>query len=184
MEIQSFKYSVEKVQYLWHMAENPSNMVPSVEETSASGLQLKHIDCSEVNVTWRSMSFSRLRLQLSFKRSVELYIGEFYLPSTMMTIMSWITLWLDQESIAERIGIGVTIILTLHTSVASINGKVPQTSYQKAIDLYNGVCLTFVTLTIFENLLVVKMKRVQEQKQQANRDQRRSRFVVMPEDVD
>jgi anionic glutamate receptor len=72
----------------------------------------------------------------------------------MLVIVSWVSFWLDQNAIPARVSLGVTTLLTMATQTSGINASLPPVSYTKAIDVWTGVCLTFVFGALLEFALV------------------------------
>jgi hypothetical protein len=87
-----------------------------------------------------------------------------------------VSFWLDPNSIPARVSLGVTTLLTMATQISGINASLPPVSYTKAIDVWTGVCLTFVFGALLEFALVnyasrsdahrAAFKKKQEQQQQ------------------
>ena len=50
--------------------------------------------------------------------------------------------------------LGVTTLLAMSTTQASINSSLPPVAYTKAIDVWSGVCVTFVFGALLEYALV------------------------------
>jgi len=65
-----------------------------------------------------------------------------------------VSFWLDPTSIPARVSLGVTTLLTMATQISGINASLPPVSYTKAIDVWTGVCLTFVFGALLEFALV------------------------------
>lgn len=72
----------------------------------------------------------------------------------MLVIVSWVSFWLDQNAVPARVSLGVTTLLTMATQTSGINASLPPVSYTKAIDVWTGVCLTFVFGALLEFALV------------------------------
>jgi hypothetical protein len=72
----------------------------------------------------------------------------------MLVIVSWVSFWLDPNAIPARVSLGVTTLLTMATQISGINASLPPVSYTKAIDVWTGVCLTFVFGALLEFALV------------------------------
>ncbi|GFR17724.1 glutamate-gated chloride channel [Trichonephila clavata] len=72
----------------------------------------------------------------------------------MLVIVSWVSFWLDQNAVPTRVSLDVTTLLTMATQTSGINASLPPVSYTKAIDVWTGVCLTFVFGALLEFALV------------------------------
>ncbi|CAL4066506.1 unnamed protein product [Meganyctiphanes norvegica] len=99
-------------------------------------------------------AYSCLKVDLLFKREFSYYLLTIYIPCCMLVIVSWVSFWLDQNAVPARVSLGVTTLLTMATQTSGINQSLPPVSYTKAIDVWTGVCLTFVFGALLEFALV------------------------------
>jgi anionic glutamate receptor len=118
-----------------------------------------HESCSFVSRTHDDPTlitgeYSCLKVDLLFKREFSYYLIQIYIPCCMLVIVSWVSFWLDQNAIPARVSLGVTTLLTMATQTSGINASLPPVSYTKAIDVWTGVCLTFVFGALLEFALV------------------------------
>lgn len=90
----------------------------------------------------------------------------------MLVIVSWVSFWLDQSAVPARVSLGVTTLLTMATQTSGINQTLPPVSYTKALDVWTGVCLTFVFGALLEFALVNYASR-SDQHREAVKKQRR-----------
>lgn len=72
---------------------------------------------------------------------------------------------------------GVTTLLTMATQTSGINSSLPPVSYTKAIDVWTGVCLTFVFGALLEFALVNYASRTDKQKKAAKAQKRQLEFA-------
>lgn len=93
-------------------------------------------------------------VHLIFRREFSYYLIQIYIPCIMLVIVSWVSFWLDPNAIPARVSLGVTTLLTMATQISGINASLPPVSYTKAIDVWTGVCLTFVFGALLEFALV------------------------------
>jgi anionic glutamate receptor len=63
-------------------------------------------------------TYSCLRLILILKREFSYYMLQLYIPSFMLVAVSWVSFWLDKDSVPARVTLGVTTLLTMTTQVS------------------------------------------------------------------
>ncbi|KAL1435636.1 hypothetical protein MTO96_001507 [Rhipicephalus appendiculatus] len=128
--------------------------------------------------------YSCLRVDLVFKREFSYYLIQIYIPCCMLVIVSWVSFWLDPTSIPARVSLGVTTLLTMATQISGINASLPPVSYTKAIDVWTGVCLTFVFGALLEFALVNYASRSDSHRQNMQKQKQRKWELEPPLDSD
>ena len=93
-------------------------------------------------------------MDLIFKREFSYYLILIYVPCCMLVIVSWVSFWIDPNSTAARVLLGVTSLLTMSRQNSGINASLPPVSYTKAVDVWTGCCLTFVFSALIEFAIV------------------------------
>ena len=58
------------------------------------------------------------------------------------------------DQVPARVALGVTTLLAMSTTQASIQNSLPPVAYTKAIDVWSGVCVFFVFSALLEYALV------------------------------
>ena len=156
--VESYAYSNAEVVLSW------SSNALEITQTDRS-LTSFHIEdlrtFSFINDTDHSgrTLYSCLIVGLKLKRSVMYYITTVYVPATLLVVISWFSLWMGQNFLAERVALGVTTVLTITTLLSSANAASPKISYIKAIDIFMGICFTFVFAALMESVVVTGCER-------------------------
>ncbi|KAK6023662.1 Neurotransmitter-gated ion-channel ligand binding domain protein, partial [Ostertagia ostertagi] len=110
--------------------------------------------CSTTNFLI-SGAFSCLRAVFRLKRDVGFHIAQTYIPTSLALMFSWVGVWLPEEFMEGRIGVAITVLLTLSTESAGAREHLPSVSYLKAIDLWFGFITGFVFFTLLQTLFVI-----------------------------
>lgn len=113
--------------------------------------------------TW-SAQYPGLILRLSMVRKLNYHVVQTYVPSTIYLTVSWLALFVPPESIAERLAMAMTIMLTLTAMFASERQSVPRVSYVTHLDVWMLTCILFVFLELAEFTLVLHLTRTNKQK--------------------
>ena len=75
------------------------------------------------------------------------------MPSVLVVLLSWVSFWIDLESVPARISLGILTMLTI-TTQSSGQGRFPAVSFTKAIDVWMSTCLVFVFGAFIEYSIV------------------------------
>ncbi|KAF2362961.1 Neurotransmitter-gated ion-channel transmembrane domain [Trinorchestia longiramus] len=108
-------------------------------------------------------NYSCLVAEFSMQRSIGFYLVQLYLPTILIVVISWVSFWMDVDSVPGRTTLGVTTLLTVSTKSSDIQEGLPQVSYVKAIDVWMGACTAFVFCALLEFTLVNYMWRKRPQ---------------------
>ncbi|XP_053510978.1 gamma-aminobutyric acid receptor subunit beta-1 isoform X2 [Artibeus jamaicensis] len=127
-----------------------------ITTTAACMMDLRRYPLDEQNCTLEIESWSYPRLSLSFrlKRNIGYFILQTYMPSTLITILSWVSFWINYDASAARVALGITTVLTMTTISTHLRETLPKIPYVKAIDIYLMGCFVFVFLALLEYAFV------------------------------
>ncbi|CAG7830019.1 unnamed protein product, partial [Allacma fusca] len=59
------------------------------------------------------------------------HLVQSYLPTILMVIISWVSFWMDVNSVPGRVTLGVTTLLTVSSKATNVQGNLPESSYIK-----------------------------------------------------
>uniref|UniRef100_A0A8C3UXG1 Gamma-aminobutyric acid type A receptor subunit pi n=1 Tax=Catharus ustulatus TaxID=91951 RepID=A0A8C3UXG1_CATUS len=109
------------------------------------GLQLSQYRLERYHTLVSRSSYPRLILQFELRRNVLYFILETYVPSTLLVMLSWVSFWITLDSVPARTCIGVTTVPSMTTLMIGSRSSLSKTScFIKAIDVYLGVCFSFI----------------------------------------
>nr|XP_027194799.1 glutamate-gated chloride channel-like [Dermatophagoides pteronyssinus] len=146
----SYAYSTEDLVFTWK-ANNPVQVSGDI---NLPRFTLKDYSTKYCTSRTNTGEYSCLQVNLLFKREFSYYLIQIYIPCAMLIFVSWVSFWLDPNATVARVSLGVTTLLSMATQISGINASQPPVSYTKAIDVWTGVCLTFVFGALLEFALV------------------------------
>ncbi|XP_046997363.1 glutamate-gated chloride channel isoform X4 [Schistocerca americana] len=150
LRMASYGWTTDDLVFLW----KDGDPVQVVKNLHLPRFTLEKFLTDYCNSKTNTGEYSCLKVDLLFKREFSYYLIQIYIPCCMLVIVSWVSFWLDQSAIPARVSLGVTTLLTMATQTSGINASLPPVSYTKAIDVWTGVCLTFVFGALLEFALV------------------------------
>uniref|UniRef100_A0A915NB10 Ig-like domain-containing protein n=1 Tax=Meloidogyne javanica TaxID=6303 RepID=A0A915NB10_MELJA len=143
LDRQTYAYTTDDIIYVWKR-DNP------VQQKLGLRQSLPSFELQTVLTDSCTSTYSCLRTKLILRREFSYYLLQLYIPSCMLVIVSWVSFWLDKDSVPARVTLGVTTLLTMTTQSSGINSKLPPVSYTKAVD----VCMAFIFGALLEFALV------------------------------
>lgn len=98
--------------------------------------------------------FSFILLNLFFQRWSSYYLKTFYIPSAMLVVVSWFSFLISSKNQLLKTAICLFSLGTLTLMLAILEKELPHVHYTKAIDVWTGVCLTFIFAALVESVVV------------------------------
>ena len=77
-------------------------------------------------------SFPCLRAYIHLERRLRAYVLSTFLPSILIVLLSWVSFWIDLESVPARISLGILTMLTITTQSSVHLRNMPAVSFTKA----------------------------------------------------
>ncbi|XP_004715681.1 gamma-aminobutyric acid receptor subunit epsilon [Echinops telfairi] len=73
-----------------------------------------------------------------------------YVPSSVTTMLSWVSFWIKKDAASARTSLGVTSVLTMTTLSTFSRKNFPRVSYITALDCYITTCFVFCFCALTE----------------------------------
>ncbi|PNF25541.1 hypothetical protein B7P43_G05192 [Cryptotermes secundus] len=155
--IESWVYNANELVLKW-VDDNPVSITPNIHMS-------EYYISSMWNSTSKESSFqntnfydyrhsvgssSALMVTFHLRRQVGYYIMDYYVPSTLLVIISWVSFWLDANAISGRINLGISTMLTFITLSSQTGSAMPKVSYSMASEVWFIVCTTFIIGSLVE----------------------------------
>ncbi|XP_010165747.2 gamma-aminobutyric acid receptor subunit beta-2 [Antrostomus carolinensis] len=144
-------YTTDDIEFYWRGGDNAVTGVTKIELPQFSIVDYKLIT---KNVVFSTGAYPRLSLSFKLKRNIGYFILQTYMPSILITILSWVSFWINYDASAARVALGITTVLTMTTINTHLRETLPKIPYVKAIDMYLMGCFVFVFMALLEYALV------------------------------
>ncbi|MFH4976208.1 hypothetical protein AB6A40_002917 [Gnathostoma spinigerum] len=153
LRIKSFAYPLETVHFEWFSRKKDA--IDKNPDVKLPELYIDRYEPATCERSRKSGNFSCLRAVFRLKRDVGFHIAQTYVPTSLALMFSWVGVWLPEEFMEGRIGVAITVLLTLSTESAGAREHLPSVSYLKAIDIWFGFITGFVFFTLLQTLFVI-----------------------------
>ncbi|XP_047432381.1 gamma-aminobutyric acid receptor subunit beta-3-like isoform X1 [Mugil cephalus] len=151
LEIESYGYTTDDIEFYWKGGDSAVTGVTRIELPQFSIVDYKLVSR---NVVFSTGAYPRLSLSFKLKRNIGYFILQTYMPSILITILSWVSFWINYDASAARVALGITTVLTMTTINTHLRETLPKIPYVKAIDMYLMGCFVMVFLALLEYAFV------------------------------
>ncbi|KAK6487235.1 gamma-aminobutyric acid receptor subunit beta-3 isoform X4 [Huso huso] len=151
LEIESYGYTTDDIGFYWRGGDSAVTGVGRIELPQFSIVEYRLVSR---NVVFATGAYPRLSLSFKLKRNIGYFILQTYMPSILITILSWVSFWINYDASAARVALGITTVLTMTTINTHLRETLPKIPYVKAIDMYLMGCFVFVFLALLEYAFV------------------------------
>ncbi|XP_075245873.1 gamma-aminobutyric acid receptor subunit alpha-2-like isoform X2 [Convolutriloba macropyga] len=161
----SYAFTTKELLYEWNLSGifQDEDAHDYIEE---AGFTLLNIPVNNETLNYSTgQSYSAITGDFKLKRKYLVYIVETFVPSALITALSWITFWISRTATPARASVGITTVLTMLTlgsgasnrydkhisgSIRFLRAELRAECRVRAIDIYVWVCFSFVILSLLE----------------------------------
>ncbi|ELU14206.1 hypothetical protein CAPTEDRAFT_100858 [Capitella teleta] len=145
----SHGYGTTDVIYRWKYGVNKS--IKMAPDMTLSQFDLIGIPSGKENKTLPMKgSFSALWANFELRRHMGYFLINVYIPCSLLVVISWVGFWINREATSDRIGLGITNVLTMAFLGIDNRRDIPKVSYSTALDYFVGTCFAFILATIIQ----------------------------------
>uniref|UniRef100_A0A182PNS5 Uncharacterized protein n=1 Tax=Anopheles epiroticus TaxID=199890 RepID=A0A182PNS5_9DIPT len=142
----SYAYSRQQLVYQWE-SEDSVKFEP--------GMTLSQFDLmsfGQKNYTFirREGEFSVLHVSFNLQRHTGYFLIQVYVPCILIVVLSWVSFWIHREATSDRVGLGITTVLTLSTISLDSRTDLPKVRYATALDWFLLMSFFYCIATLLE----------------------------------
>lgn len=150
MEVASFSKTTRELLLEWNK-QSPVDLSSDLKMPQFTVERVVTDHCEESSLIG---NYSCLVARFHLSRSIGFHMVQSYIPTILIVVISWVSFWMDVDSVPGRTTLGVTTLLTVSSKSAGLNAETPQVSYVKAIDVWMGACTAFIFAALIEFTIV------------------------------
>uniref|UniRef100_A0A8C5WBB0 Gamma-aminobutyric acid receptor subunit pi n=1 Tax=Leptobrachium leishanense TaxID=445787 RepID=A0A8C5WBB0_9ANUR len=148
LQLESWGYNINDVMFYWTRG---NDSVRGLNTLRLAQYTVEDHYTSVSEAVYETGRYPKLIFHFDLKRNILYFILETYVPSILLVVLSWVSFWISQSSVPARICIGVTTVLTMTTLMMGARTSLPNANcFIKAIDVYLGICFTFIFGALLE----------------------------------
>uniref|UniRef100_A0A0N4Z0D7 Neur_chan_LBD domain-containing protein n=1 Tax=Parastrongyloides trichosuri TaxID=131310 RepID=A0A0N4Z0D7_PARTI len=85
-------------------------------------------------------NFSILEVQFFFSRHFGYFLINYYIPCSLIVLLSWVALWINREATGDRIALGATSFLTMTLISLDSKSDSPRVNFPTGLDTFITLC--------------------------------------------
>nr|XP_053643778.1 gamma-aminobutyric acid receptor subunit beta-like [Cherax quadricarinatus] len=97
---------------------------------------------------------SLFKIGYTLQRQSTLIVLNIYLPSIILMVIGYLTLFVHVQKLDVRLGVSLTTLLVLYTFFNQTSSSLPQTAYVKMIDVWFFFCTLLLFVIIMVHVIV------------------------------
>lgn len=94
--------------------------------------------------------FSVLQVSFNLQRHTGYFLIQVYVPCILIVVLSWVSFWIHREATSDRVGLGITTVLTLSTISLDSRTDLPKVRYATALDWFLFMSFFYCIATLLE----------------------------------
>ncbi|KAL3266303.1 hypothetical protein HHI36_010482 [Cryptolaemus montrouzieri] len=142
----SYAYSSRDILYQWS-DEGSVTFVPGM---TLSQFDLIAFPYRNLTVKRREGDFSVLQVSFNLQRHTGYFLIQVYVPCILIVVLSWVSFWIHREATSDRVGLGITTVLTLSTISLDSRTDLPKVKYATALDWFLLMNFFYCIATLLE----------------------------------
>ncbi|XP_058444093.1 gamma-aminobutyric acid receptor subunit alpha-6 isoform X2 [Malaya genurostris] len=142
----SYAYSRQQLIYEWQNDESV-NFVPGM---TLSQFDLMSFHQKNYTFARREGEFSVLHVSFNLQRHTGYFLIQVYVPCILIVVLSWVSFWIHREATSDRVGLGITTVLTLSTISLDSRTDLPKVRYATALDWFLLMSFFYCIATLLE----------------------------------
>ncbi|CAO1385358.1 unnamed protein product [Diamesa hyperborea] len=142
----SYAYTNQQLVYEWQ-SNDSVNFIPGM---ALSQFDLISFRQQSLTFARREGEFSTLQVSFNLQRHTGYFLIQVYVPCILIVVLSWVSFWIHREATSDRVGLGITTVLTLSTISLDSRTDLPKVRYATALDWFLLMSFFYCIATLLE----------------------------------
>ncbi|XP_035224747.1 glutamate-gated chloride channel-like isoform X2 [Stegodyphus dumicola] len=149
----SYGYTTKDFVFLWKRI-NPVQVTKNLHLTKFT---LNSVFTDYCTAKTNTGQYSCLNVVFHFSRNLTYYLVRVYMPTAALVLLSFVTFWLHSQLTKVRLSLWMSSFICFFIVSTSTRNVVPISSSTTALDIWMGMCVSFMFGVLLELSLVIHM---------------------------